>query len=215
MDRLRVVGRRTGDDGSVERKWRVAGGDDELIFQPEWSPDGALYFVSDRAQRGLDGRWWNLFTRARRRDRAGCILLAAEFGRPQIRTSGCRPLPSIRRNPVCSYVETALSLEHGRFGIFGGQDWSPHPFKTSPRCVLLADAFISAAARQRTRPSIVEFDLGSGRQQNTEAVDHRGYRSLPRLILSAPEPVTFDTDHGRQAHGLYYKPRNVDFAASA
>ena len=54
-------------DGSIGRKKLIAGGDDELIFQPEWSPDGALYFVSDRAQPSLDGRWWNLFRSARRR----------------------------------------------------------------------------------------------------------------------------------------------------
>src|SRR5689334_20843434 len=48
-------------DGSVGNKRLVAGGDDESIFQPEWSPDGTLYFVSDRAQPALEGRWWNLF----------------------------------------------------------------------------------------------------------------------------------------------------------
>ena len=48
-------------DGSIGGARRIAGGDDELIFQPEWSPDGSLYFVSDRAQDGVAGRWWNLF----------------------------------------------------------------------------------------------------------------------------------------------------------
>src|SRR2546429_1873371 len=32
-----------------------AGGEAETIFQPSWSPDGALYFVSDRSN------WWNLY----------------------------------------------------------------------------------------------------------------------------------------------------------
>ena len=27
--------------------------------------------------------------------------------------------------------------------------------------------------------------------------------------------MTFDTDNGQQAHGLYYAPRNLDFAAPA
>ena len=35
-------------DGSVGSRERVAGGREESIFQPEWSPDSALYFVSDR-----------------------------------------------------------------------------------------------------------------------------------------------------------------------
>lgn len=34
---------------------KVAGGKAESIFQPEWSPDGQLYFISDRTG------WWNLY----------------------------------------------------------------------------------------------------------------------------------------------------------
>src|SRR5437588_341211 len=34
---------------------KVAGGEGESIFQPSWSPDGVLYFVSDRSN------WWNLY----------------------------------------------------------------------------------------------------------------------------------------------------------
>ncbi|MFN2245050.1 MAG: S9 family peptidase, partial [Anaerolineae bacterium] len=36
------------DDGSLLSSRRVAGGESESIFQPEWSPDGTLYFASDR-----------------------------------------------------------------------------------------------------------------------------------------------------------------------
>ena len=46
-------------DGSLGAREKVAGGADESIFQPEWSPDGALYFVSDRTG------WWNLYRRSR------------------------------------------------------------------------------------------------------------------------------------------------------
>jgi len=42
-------------DGSVGHTEQVAGGVDESIFQPEYSPDGTLYFVSDRTG------WWNLY----------------------------------------------------------------------------------------------------------------------------------------------------------
>src|SRR5258705_13469231 len=36
------------DDGTLSSSRRVAGGIAESIFQPEWSPDGVLYFASDR-----------------------------------------------------------------------------------------------------------------------------------------------------------------------
>ena len=54
----------------------VAGGPDESIFQPEWSPDGALYFVSDRTG------WWNLY-RWRDGQTEPLCPLEAEFGQPQ------------------------------------------------------------------------------------------------------------------------------------
>ena len=43
------------DNGMLRNPRRVAGGADEALFQPEWSPDGDLYFVSDRGT-----GWWNL-----------------------------------------------------------------------------------------------------------------------------------------------------------
>uniref|UniRef100_UPI00312B91ED S9 family peptidase n=1 Tax=Microcoleus sp. CAWBG640 TaxID=2841653 RepID=UPI00312B91ED len=42
-------------DGYLGDKYLVAGGPEESIFQPEWSPDGLLYFVSDKSN------WWNLY----------------------------------------------------------------------------------------------------------------------------------------------------------
>ena len=33
----------------------VAGGPQESVFQPDWSPDGVLHLVSDRTG------WWNLY----------------------------------------------------------------------------------------------------------------------------------------------------------
>ena len=44
----------------------VAGGPEESIFQPQWSPDGVLHFVSDRSG------WWNLY-----RERDGLVEAVA------------------------------------------------------------------------------------------------------------------------------------------
>ncbi len=65
-----------GPDGAVGRRQRVAGGLEESIFQPEWSPDGTLHFVSDRTG------WWNLY---QWKDSVVVPLckMDAEFGRPQ------------------------------------------------------------------------------------------------------------------------------------
>jgi len=51
--RLRVAP--VEEDGSLGPSDLAAGGLDESIAQPEWSPDGVLHFVSDRTG------WWNVY----------------------------------------------------------------------------------------------------------------------------------------------------------
>ena len=61
--------------GTLGKPVRVAGGRSESVFQPQWSPAGHLYFVSDRSN------WWNLY----RYDNGridGVLEKAAEFGLP-------------------------------------------------------------------------------------------------------------------------------------
>jgi dipeptidyl aminopeptidase/acylaminoacyl peptidase len=63
-------------DGSLGPGELVAGGTEESIFQPEWSPDGVLYFVSDKTG------WWNLY-RFRWGQVSPVLEKEAEFGQPQ------------------------------------------------------------------------------------------------------------------------------------
>jgi len=53
----------------------VAGGDDESIFQPEWSPTGDLYYASDKSN------WWNLYKWSDT-SAVPIVELDAEFGMP-------------------------------------------------------------------------------------------------------------------------------------
>ncbi len=64
------------EDGSIGRSKRVAGGGEVSIFQPEWSPEGVLHFVSD-----ADG-WWNLY-RLEEDGPRELVPMNAEFGLPQ------------------------------------------------------------------------------------------------------------------------------------
>ena len=65
-----------GTDGALSGQRMVAGGREESIFQPAWSPDNVLHFVSDRSN------WWNLY-----HEKDGKIEhfapKEAEFGQPQ------------------------------------------------------------------------------------------------------------------------------------
>jgi dipeptidyl aminopeptidase/acylaminoacyl peptidase len=61
---------------SVSNARRVAGSDDESVFEPEWAPDGSLYFISDRSG------WWNLYKEDDGKI-APVFEIEAEIGVPQ------------------------------------------------------------------------------------------------------------------------------------
>src|SRR5439155_23075960 len=66
-------GAAVGDDGTLTDARHVAGGRNESIFQPQWSPDGRLFYGADRAG------WWNLYA-----DGGEPVApVAAELGWPQ------------------------------------------------------------------------------------------------------------------------------------
>jgi dienelactone hydrolase len=175
-------------DGSVGRKRLVAGGDDESLFQPEWSPDGTLYFVSDRAQASLGGRWWNLF-RVRGDAAEGSAPiepvypLAAEFGRPQwqFRMSTFAFVSAERL--VCSYVQNGI---HRMTRVELGS------LQTSPIATQYEDisSLRASAGRAYFRggsptspPAVVELDLASGRAETLKLSTTQYWTSRGFAIL--------------------------------
>jgi hypothetical protein len=85
--------------GNITHTRLVVGGQDESIFQPEWSPEGVLHFISDRTG------WWNLY-----RWKNGKVEplheIQAEFGLPQwvfgLSTYGF----SSQNEIICSYRQS-------------------------------------------------------------------------------------------------------------
>jgi dienelactone hydrolase len=204
-------------DGSVGRKRLVAGGDDESVFQPEWSPEGTLYFVSDRAQASLGGRWWNLFrVRGDALDEAAPVEpvypLAAEFGRAQWQFRLCTFAFASAEQLVCSHMQNGVSRMSAV--DLGSLQTSPIASEYEDISAVRATGGYAyfRGGSPTGPPAVVELELATGRARTlrlstTQDVEtYRGY-------LAVPEPVTFDTDRGLQAYGLFYAPRNKDFVA--
>ncbi|MBX5477341.1 MAG: S9 family peptidase, partial [Clostridia bacterium] len=190
-------------DGSLGPARHVAGGPDESIFQPEWSPDGVLHFVSDRTG------WWNLY----RLEEGGPRALApmeAEFGEPQwvfgLSTYAFAGPDQI----VCKYEKNAfahLATLDLRTGELRRLDL-PFTVIQSVRARGRRVCFVGGAP---DRPgAVVDLDLGTGAfrelRRSTDVEIDPGY-------VSVPQAIEFPTQGGRTAHALYYAPRNRDFEA--
>ena len=201
-----------GDDGNLGAPQLIAGGAAELIFQPEWSPDGAkLVFVSDRSG------WWNLycFELASRTDAAA----GADGG--GIRSSAmavrdCRPLrsPGAERI-VCAYFQAGL----GRLALLdiASERLTPFdlPFTEFGSVRAEGDRAVFRAGAPDRPTSIVALDSRSGRhtilKKSTGILDRAG--SPIADYLSRVESVEFPTTGGDTAFGLFYPPSNPDYAA--
>lgn len=190
-------------DGAVVSAERAAGGADESVFQPEWSPDGILHFVSDRAG------WWNLY---RLRDgRCEALTdLEAEFGRPQW-TFGMSTYAFVSpARIICSYTRQGtwrlaeLDLASQRLRPVD----LPYTDITSVRAAGPRVVFVGGSPTEA--PSVVAVDAVAGRievlRRSWEIPIDVGY-------LSVPEVIEFPTGEGTTAHAFFYPPRNRDHAA--
>ncbi|HJQ71387.1 MAG TPA: S9 family peptidase [Blastocatellia bacterium] len=191
------------EDGSLESPVLVAGGENESIFQPEWSPDGALYFVSDRTG------WWNLYRQ--KDDRAEALTeLKAEFGAPQW---GFRM--STYAFESASRIICALN-EEGRWRLAAldtksrALDRIETPYTEINNVRARAGRVIFCGGSPTDPLAIVHLDIASGKldvlRRSTEIRVDEDY-------LSIAEPIEFPTENNLTAHGFYYAPKNRDFTA--
>jgi dipeptidyl aminopeptidase/acylaminoacyl peptidase len=192
-------------DGSLTGAAKVAGGERESAFQPEWSPDGRLYFISDRSG------WWNLY-----RDEGGTAVAlcprAAEFGEAQW-TFGMSTYAFLSAERlVCAYSERGL----GRLAVLDLRSGDLTPFDlpyTSFASVRARGDRVAFRAGSPAHPtSVVVLPLNGAPQVLRTATPLADDPALNRYF-SRPEAVEFPTEGGKTAFGLYYPPFNPDYAA--
>ena len=195
-------------DGSVGVREKVAGGRDESIFQPEWSADNALFFVSDRTG------WWNLYRwssstslRASSPSSEPVHEMAAEFGKPQWTFSMITYAFVSENRIAATYVQDGrwrLAMIDTDRHRFEPVDLPLQPVE-SIRATSEAIYFIGASATDA--PAIVEM-------RGRELTLLRSSTSEPIALewISVAEAVTF-TAANRNVHAFYYPPINPEVEA--
>jgi dipeptidyl aminopeptidase/acylaminoacyl peptidase len=192
-------------DGYPENIERVAGGRDESIFQPEFSPDGTLHFVSDRTG------WWNLYRRREGSDEPLCEK-QAEFGSPQWGFGMSTYAFVSPGRIVCSYTGSGAS----HLALLDTQTGELEPVETPYSSIAYVRAYAATGevvfrGSSPTEPAcIVRLDPSTG---GHEVLRRSGEMEIDPGYLSVPEPVEFPTEKGRTAYAFFYPPKNRDYAA--
>jgi dipeptidyl aminopeptidase/acylaminoacyl peptidase len=193
--------------GVLENARRVAGGSGRSIFQPEWSPDGVLHFVSD------ENGWWNLY-RLEGGESAARLLcgMEAEFGAAQWNFGMSTYAFRDARRLVCSYSQDGtqrlanLDIDSGALTPIE-LPWTEY---SSVRAQGDRAAFRCGAPDSPT--AIVLLDLASGKPTVLQTASTAAADPDVRRCLSSPRHIAFPTTGGKTAHGFYYPPFNPDYA---
>jgi dipeptidyl aminopeptidase/acylaminoacyl peptidase len=193
------------EDGSTANARRIAGGPDESIFQPEWSPDGTLHFVSDRTG------WWSLY-----RWTGGEAVAVRESGDPA--ESG-RPLWQFGMTTYGFAGEHTIlvmdSIEgQWRVNVLDGGTGEVRPLDlpfVDFDHLCAADGRAAFVATGHAEPAAVVL-------LDTDALEHEIVRASADFHIdpghvSRGEGVRFPTAGGSTVFAFRYLPANRDFRA--
>lgn len=205
-------------DGSLGEKYLVAGGVEESIFQPEWSPDGVLYFVSDKSN------WWNFYrwqsstplnpslVRGEAEIETSLCEMAAEFGLPQW-VFGMSTYAVVSESKIiCTYTQqgqwhlASLDLTTKQLTTID----TPYTDISSVKGRGETVVFLAGSPTEST--AIVKLNLATNQ---LEILRQSSNLSINPGYLSVPEPIEFPTENNLTAFGFFYPPKNQDFAAPA
>lgn len=192
------------DDGSIDAAHRVTGGVSNAIFQPQWSQDDQLHYISDRSgwsniYRHLDGILHALTPTNR------------EFGLPQWLLG------------MSTYV---INADDSLYAVFyeQGQQKLCHldpstghiepialPFKCFENALLADENHIYFCASAPTiEAAIYRYDI---KQQTYEKLTENKKFSLPPEDISLPQAISCQSAKQRTCYAFYYPPKNNQYQA--
>ena len=206
-------------DGSLGEKQLVAGGVSESIFQPEWSTDGVLYFVSDRSN------WWNFYRwqpipltseETPLKKWGGEIEplceMPAEFGLPQWVFGMLTYAFASANQIICTYTQqgiwylASLDIKTKQLTTIETHYTNISGIKAKDNKVV----FLAASPTEST--AIVQLDLATNQLQ---VLRRASELTIDSGYLSNPEPIEFPTENGQTAYAFFYPPKNRDYTAPA
>ncbi|MEI8365007.1 MAG: S9 family peptidase [Parachlamydiaceae bacterium] len=191
-----------GKNGLLAHPQRIAGETPESILCPQWSPDGTLYFVSDRSN-----GWWNIH-------RFGDIIenicpIKAEVGEP-LWLFGKPTYAFLDEDIVFTYN----SMGKWNLGVLDPQtkQWQPvdrpsvviHQLRSGKSCVRFLEGYTDRD------DALIELKT----IQNSVLRDcTKLYCTKPSIdpgYISTGQHIAFPSEN-RTSYGFYYPPRNKDF----
>jgi dipeptidyl aminopeptidase/acylaminoacyl peptidase len=191
-------------DGSLGEPTCIAGQTEESICEPRWSPDGRLYFSSDRTG------WWNLYRYNRDGTIESLYEMEAEFAYPHWVFGLSNYGFASESRIICTYTQNgswylaSLDANAKQLQLID----TPYNNISSLQVQGNKIAFIGGSPTEQTAVVVLDLDMGK-----TEILKRSSDLKIDPGYLSIPEAIAFPTENGLTAYAWYYPPKNKDYVA--
>lgn len=190
-------------NGTLGAGRKVAGVAGESVMQPEWHPDGTLYFISDRTN------WWNLY-----REVGGAIEplfpIEGEIGYAawQFDVNRYDFLPD--GSLITAYTQNSLDVL-----VHIAVDGAVTPFLSEEYTVyrtlaVAGDTVYAIAGGGTEAAAIISISLAT---QTFTTLHSSLSLAIEPTFIAPPYPIAFPTTNDQIAYAFYYPPTNPLFRA--
>lgn len=167
-------------------KENIAGGTDEAVVQPLWSPHGELHYLSDRND------YWHVFKES---SDTPVLEVEGEIGYPPW-------VFGLARYAFRSTGEIISARFHEGVEYLDG-----FPQYTAFNSLRTAGDHVAFTAAGWRSETVVIFD--------GQVINKTRELGFDQRYLPSPEVITYDTSHNEQSYALYFPPANPEYAAEA
>ncbi len=182
---------------------KIAGGEKESIYQPQFSPNDELYFVSDKSG------WWNFYVSRHNKIETVCPM-EAECGYPQW-IFGTNTYAFVDNNTL-AFIFTEKG-KHSLGLICDGKRLTTdfNDVHLEPYLAVLGDQVVVIAATELSYLSIIAYHW---RDQTKKVIYDGGQKKIDLAYISSPEIIAFPSSNKLVTYGNFYLPKNPNYCAS-
>lgn len=191
------------ENGLLANHSHVAGSESVSIFQPEWSPENILYYVTD------ESGWWNLA----RHDETGSLAVTeqkSEFGLPQWVFGQTTYAFSANNSVFCTHITNGVGL----LSVIDLDTLAIKAVETPQNSfvsICAADSTVCfIAASENTFTQVIRLNAYT---LESEVIASSCNTNIDDGYLSRGQSFSFETRHADKAYAIYYPPVNREHEA--
>lgn len=200
--------------GQIKNKKNVAGAENISVFQPQWSPDDTLYFISD------DTGWWHLYRYLGDRPSPGIEQLTdgeKEFGLPQWVFAQSTYAFIDSRQLICCYQSQGTSTL-AILSLAGPPSLKPIETRWQEFSTITAsnNKICFIAASSEVFPQLVSATLNRDKPGSLRSNIIKTSCQLPvaKQYFAKAQTLSFSNRHKQTVYANYYPPTNPHHQAS-